>query len=605
MKPSRVLWGLLGLVTLVFGLAAVALFIALLNGADNLPALATTLYIYAAFLSLIIVPSLIIWLISRVFSALRGRLQRVGEVTLYSILAAVIFFPSSLTSVFERATLALLGIFSLPQDMFGAWRAQIDECGVGTELASCISNMSLRFVDVWADAAANAVSTLFANRTLGLSSTAGMVTDVPATSLPVDRVVRTVSSQAYFPFRDMLVAIAIGVIVALIVRFVRNQRSTDLSQSNGAATATHISPLLEQASYLVLILVGLYLVIVSMIAIPALEASVPSVAAVSPEELSVQIETLRDEVPSAVSYDPQTTNPFAALEEYLKQNPNLLNKSELWTWRNLQNGQRDNLITAHNSYAAALHGARNTEANRVIVAYRTNTLGRIGEREMIEYFETLVTLYRDEISQLESLQAECSTAFQQADRYWSQISVDAVEGNVDMLNQESLPMENVVSRSCQTEFIPVMEIPDRAVLGSYWGVFGDISGWLLITESMSLALLVGMLGTGLLGAAVSPFILPDQPQTSKPELFVQVIIRGVVATFVIFFIAQAGLIVLGAETNQTNGYILLLVCLLGAMFSELPLRSAKIWFTKRLAALEGEESDKDSQSGDSAAKNPT
>ncbi len=601
MKPSRVLWGLLGLVTLVFGLAAVALFIALLNGADNLPALATTLYIYAAFLSLIIVPGLIIWLISRVFSALRGRLQRVGEVTLYSILAAVIFFPSSLTSVFERATLAFLGIFSLPQDMFSAWRSQIGECSASGDLAACIANLSMSFLDVWTTVAGRSLSTVFANRSVNLASATDMVASTSDEPLPMNRTMQSVINQPYFPFREVIIAVVIGIIAAWVVHFVRNQRSTDPSQSSGTATPAHISPLLEQASYLVLILIGLYLVIVSMIAIPALEASMPSIQ----EELTTQIETLRDENTLIVSYDSQNVNPFAMLEDYLNANPDLPDAGNMWAWRNWRNVERMNLITKYNSYTAHLDSMRNTEASQVLVAFQANTFGRIGEREMMEYFETLFKLYRDEISQLDSLLIECSNGLQQVDRFLSQVSRDVVEGNIDTLKRESFSLPNDGSRSCDPRSIPTIDIPDRPVLGSYWGVFGDISGWLLITESMSLALLVGMLGTGLLGAAVSPFILPDQPQTSKPELFVQVIIRGVVATFVIFFIAQAGLIVLGAETNQTNGYILLLVCLLGAMFSELPLRSAKIWFTEQLKALENRKSDANAKSSDNAAKPST
>jgi hypothetical protein len=50
------------------------------------------------------------------------------------------------------------------------------------------------------------------------------------------------------------------------------------------------------------------------------------------------------------------------------------------------------------------------------------------------------------------------------------------------------------------------EPPTKPKIGEDYGVFNRMTGWLLRTESMSLALIVGLFAFGLLGSLASTFV---------------------------------------------------------------------------------------------------
>ena len=96
-------------------------------------------------------------------------------------------------------------------------------------------------------------------------------------------------------------------------------------------------------------------------------------------------------------------------------------------------------------------------------------------------------------------------------------------------------------------------------------------GWLENSDSLSLAIICGMLGVGLIGCIRSSFVRqlstrkPDDPWIS--DAF-PVIIRGFTTAIVVYLAIQGGLNVFSAQTNQANPYVLLFFCLVGAVFSE-------------------------------------
>ena len=116
--------------------------------------------------------------------------------------------------------------------------------------------------------------------------------------------------------------------------------------------------------------------------------------------------------------------------------------------------------------------------------------------------------------------------------------------------------------------------------------------WLLETESLSLALIVGMMGFGLLGSAVSTFVRETQGQQRREgEPLVAdlggVILRGVSAAIVVFLGAKGGLTVFAGNSSEPNPYVLLFTCLIGAVFSE------RVWDWAREKIVSGNEERKE------------
>ncbi len=120
-----------------------------------------------------------------------------------------------------------------------------------------------------------------------------------------------------------------------------------------------------------------------------------------------------------------------------------------------------------------------------------------------------------------------------------------------------------------------MEIPKVPSPGDDLGIFKDIAQWLIKPLSMSLVLIVGMLGFGLFGAVISTFVKEAQEAVDKEGVIIKditgVIIRGVSAAIVIFLGVKGGLAIFSSGEGEPNPYALFFTCLLGAVYSE------KIW----------------------------
>lgn len=111
-------------------------------------------------------------------------------------------------------------------------------------------------------------------------------------------------------------------------------------------------------------------------------------------------------------------------------------------------------------------------------------------------------------------------------------------------------------------------VPPEA--GSGWGPFGRMANWLLRTKSLALALITGMLGFGLLGAAISTFVRSRQQTSPASDLgdVGRVVVRGLSAAVVLFLAVKGGLAVLTVGEQEPNAYVLFFLCLVGAVFSE-------------------------------------
>jgi hypothetical protein len=138
------------------------------------------------------------------------------------------------------------------------------------------------------------------------------------------------------------------------------------------------------------------------------------------------------------------------------------------------------------------------------------------------------------------------------------------------MNQILRQSDQDVREACQ--LIGVSDpVPGRRDLGSNMGPFSYIASWLLRTESLPLAQIVGLLGFGLLGSAVSSLVRnsAQRPKnTPLVEELATVIIRGATAAVVVFLAVKGGLAIFTSGESSPNSYVLLLTCLIAAVFSE-------------------------------------
>jgi hypothetical protein len=125
----------------------------------------------------------------------------------------------------------------------------------------------------------------------------------------------------------------------------------------------------------------------------------------------------------------------------------------------------------------------------------------------------------------------------------------------------------VAIQQCQVRRLDIGEPPDRSDFGLTLGIVGDLSIWLLRTESIPLALITGLIGFGLFGALISTFVRTPAGQTPKLDIF-GVVTRGVSAALVVFLAAYGGIAIVSQTGSDPNPYVVFVTCLVGAVFGD-------------------------------------
>jgi len=140
--------------------------------------------------------------------------------------------------------------------------------------------------------------------------------------------------------------------------------------------------------------------------------------------------------------------------------------------------------------------------------------------------------------------------------------------------QELIQILNDNNNTLNEYMVNQQNMPERPNIGEEYGIFESMSGWLLKTESMSLALIVGLFGFGLLGAIGSSFIRqkittdkPDQIEDYVPNLPI-VLISGLSSAIVVFLAVKGAIVVFATKDANLNPYILFFTCLVAAVYSE-------------------------------------
>jgi hypothetical protein len=212
----------------------------------------------------------------------------------------------------------------------------------------------------------------------------------------------------------------------------------------------------------------------------------------------------------------------------------------------------------------------------IISTYEASNAYRIGGREKVQHFLALSAYYREQLSELNATLNSCESAIGNSDiawRVWSSQALDVIAHRQEENIVSEIMFYNLylkTSEACRSTKA-AKAIPERPSLGSYLGAFGFVARWLVSTESLPLALITGLLGFGLLGSACSTFVRERVRQPSRGPLVMDlpsVVIRGLSAAIVVFLAVEGGLAIFASTGSEPNPYMLLLTCLVAAVFSE-------------------------------------
>lgn len=266
-----------------------------------------------------------------------------------------------------------------------------------------------------------------------------------------------------------------------------------------------------------------------------------------------------------------------------------------------RSSDRTELIQTYKKLLADIKSAQKSAKNSAVQSYEVGNLDRKGNKERVQYFLAINEWFNQRSAESDKELNDCLTGIQNLDNNWQTWSdnVATLIKNGSYNSESILSTSDILSapylqalRACPISISLEASPPKRPQLGesSYLGPFGFVASWLLRTESLPLALITGLLGFGLLGSACSTFVreradkrlaatsagrigagvetLPAQSKGRLVNDLTGVIIRGLSAAVVVFLAVEGGLAIFASGGSEPNPYVLLLTCLIGAVFSE-------------------------------------
>jgi hypothetical protein len=417
------------------------------------------------------------------------------------------------------------------------------------------------------------------------------------------------------PIKDSILMLGAGAVFGLVFREVERIAEPGSLRRKELWLAHYFRSLAPRSrqnlAFVAILAIAGYLSIAAIAAIPALTESPMVGSELSADKLKQRLESLREESERGLKELATPPDPFTRLRQIQQAADSVdapgagetqrvvlsqRDKHSLANFLKSVTEARDARLKAHADLVHRLKKQNVDEANWVHDEYQANTMERKGRREAVRYYYDVVNYYRLTVRQRQAQSEWSAGEIERLDRdaaaFDSDVaamvksvapapgSEESVIGNLLIINTGLFTAPLRRPDSDRDEVVPA-----RPELGSYLGPFKLVASWLLRTESLSLALIVGMIGFGLLGSASSSFIRekgenggPDQPLVRDLS---GVIIRGCSAAIVVFLAAKGGLAIFGSGAADPNPYVLLLTCLVAAVFSDAVWERAQEWF-KRL-----------------------
>lgn len=396
-----------------------------------------------------------------------------------------------------------------------------------------------------------------------------------------------------------------------------------------------VSPLRRNGPFVAAIAAGTYLSIASMVALPGLMAEEDARDEVSPQRLADRLNgarhsfplpaqeedplstvrqalgafsaAARDESPAAdpVSGPAAPPEPAPAVARLVASDPSAAGAETrvIPAWvpslhQDLAELERERarLLERRSALAEELRSRQDNTIATAVSTYEVVNLDRKGSRQRGDHFIRIVTSFNAHTARSDSVLRALNAAVAGVDRElmsWGRtmrgwLGAPSLYVSDDDYAEALVPVNFAIARADEVaarSAPPAWPVPRRGEMGTDLGPFGYVAGWLLRTESLPLVLIAGMLGFGLLGSVAST-IVREQKRRSPgdppvPDL-ARVVIRGASAAVVVFLMVEGGLSVFSSGAATPNPYMLLLTCLVAAVFGEDVWKATQSWFNERL-----------------------
>jgi hypothetical protein len=372
--------------------------------------------------------------------------------------------------------------------------------------------------------------------------------------------------------------------------------------------------------FFAIILIGGYLSLASIAAIPILQQNPQPDETLSADTLAQQLQVAHSQIEQNFSEAQQATDPFISLKDWIDVETaqidsyaRRLDAGETITLTtnlalddnilfNMQ-GRLEDVQDKLSDYEKSLTQIQSDweimrdsaitnlvqAKDEAVRSYRFSEQSRVGVYENTEHYFQLANWYNRESSTIRIKLEKCQNEFDRVNlalRSWSDDLSNTLANtpnpDVNLNLNVNLP-GSFGFDSCRERVEIQTPMPARQSLGAlYLGPFGLVASWLLQTESFPLALITGMLGFGLLGAAASTVIREEDETKSLVSNLSGVVIRGTLAAVVVFLAVEGGLAVFTQGDADPNPYVLLFTCLVGAVYSEVIWERAKEYLTEQV-----------------------
>ncbi len=484
-----------------------------------------------------------------------------------------LLFPGIFVGV-GSALISIIGNFfvDVPRDLILQWQSSQSMCTAYTniDLSFCTTQLGYGFVQAWTSAIADTLERF---------------------------------GPTYIPYGRLVLMLAVWAGISMLLK-----ASTAKEHAEGEEQSTRLqvwfrdlkSPMRENLLFFLVLVVAGYLSIAAITAIPGLEESAAPAENVSLAQLQKELDVTRkqyvDRIPEQINFAEAPATATAVPTPKTTPSPEVTNSQEISVTTEQVNerilGRRENWQSQYSFFLETTRSEAEKSITDALSSYQASLIGRKGAQETVQHFLALEAWYRDGLSRMEQQLRRCQTYTKNLDRFYVSLpeNQDPVNSSINYPNLQRL-QQNQTNACAPRPFFERM--PIRQELGSNLGPFSYIASWLLRTESLPLAQIVGLLGFGLLGSAVSSlvrtkkeqaenqFSVEDQPLVNE---LATVIIRGATAAVVVFLAVKGGLAVFTSGESNPNSYVLLLTCLIAAVFSEKIWEEAQNWLNRQIHA---------------------
>ena len=324
-----------------------------------------------------------------------------------------------------------------------------------------------------------------------------------------------------------------------------------------------------------------YLSTAAIASIPALTEDNQS-AATDVAQLRTELQGRELRIEPASFFD---SNPFSALDAVLDKPPAGIPeqvRDQVEKLRDEEREAREELRWRYGNHIAFWTDQVNRGRSLAIAQFAEN-LDRRGNVERRQHYSAMLSWFNRNETESSREANECVRASALAHRNalsWADLQSRQIARRLTA-NGVALPKSrwDVAFKECGKEskdgkdqYQLFASPPARPELGARLGPFSGIALWLLKTETLSLVLIAGLFGFGLLGAAASTIIRERgthrAPATPLVSDLPPLIVRGITAAIVVFLAVKGGLAIFGTGSPDPNPYVLMLTCLVAAVFSE-------------------------------------